>query len=104
MNALLSVGALARENSQFHGTSGVSAGGRSLGFIPAFRDSVSGRAYPSRFADGRPAPIHLLDGLPETLVIERRPDGTVTAVKQTVVSGFLRDGQFYTRDQAATLA
>jgi len=103
MNTLVSAGSLARENRQFHGTKGVSAGCRSQGFIPAFRDASSGRTYPSRFADGRLAPIHLLDGLPEKLVLERSTAGAVTAVKHTVISGFLLDGRFYTRDQAAAL-
>jgi len=79
----------------------VSAANRSYRFIPAFYDAATGQAYRSRFADGRPAPIHLLDGLPEPLVLERTPAGAVRAAIDTVTAGFLRAGRFYTREQAA---
>ena len=55
----------------------------------------------SQTRNGRPAPLHLLDGLPESLVIERSAAGIVKAVKKTVTAGFLLMGQFYTREQAA---
>jgi hypothetical protein len=45
--------------------------------------------------------VHLLDGLPDDLVVHRTAEGRVTAVKHTLVSGFLRAEQFYTREQAA---
>ena len=62
MNTPFSVDTLARENRQFRHTAGVSEGCRSRHFVPAFYDAATGRSYPSRFADGRPAPLHLLDG------------------------------------------
>ena len=68
---------------------------------PAFRDASTGVIYPSRFADGRPAPMHVWDGLPESAILERAPDGRVAVLKQTVVAGFSRGGRFYTREQAA---
>lgn len=55
---------LQRENSAYEGSGGVSAANRSLGFRPAFRSLETGSVYPSRFADGRSAPIHVIDGLP----------------------------------------
>jgi hypothetical protein len=55
----------------------------------------------SRFANGNPAPIHVLDGLPEDWVIGRDKGGRVMAVKDSVISGFMRQGRFYTRAQAA---
>ncbi len=45
--------------------------------------------------------MHLLDGLPEEWVRERHPSGRVAVVKYSVVSGFLRQGEFYTREQVA---
>jgi hypothetical protein len=45
--------------------------------------------------------VHLLDGLPDDLVVHRNTEGRVTAVKHTLVPGFLRAEQFYTREQAA---
>ena len=101
MKTAFSVSTLVNENRQYHSTGGVSAGNRAQRFIPAFCDVATGRAYRSCFADGRPAPIHLLDGLPEPLILERTAFGTVKAVKHTVTAGFLRDGEFYTREQAA---
>jgi hypothetical protein len=55
----------------------------------------------SRFANGTPAPIHILDGAPEEWVVARDPSGRVIAVKASVIAGFLHQGRFYTRAQAA---
>ncbi len=74
------------ESSRFHGTGGVSAGNRSDGFRPAFLDTDTGAVYLSRYCDGRPAPFHLLDGLPDELVLRRNASGRVQAVKSAVVS------------------
>lgn len=92
---------LQRENDCYRGTGGVSQGNRSCGFRPAFFDGDTAAVYLSRFADGQPAPFHLLDGLPDEVVLSRNPTGRVAAVKQTLVSGFVLDGCFYTREQAA---
>ena len=91
---------LARENVHYLGTAARSAGNRRQGFRPAFLDSDTGAVHPSCFADGRPAPVHMIDGLPHELVVARTPAGRVCAVKASVVSGFTRDGCFYTREQA----
>jgi hypothetical protein len=100
----LSPGQLALENERFRGTAGASAAGRAAGFRPAFLDRATRTVYPSRYADGRAAPFHLLDGLPPSLVVSRAGDGRAAAVKQSVVSGFVRNGRFYTREQAARAA
>ena len=97
----LSVRALARQNRAYHNSGGVSAGNRGHGFCPAFLDEVTGIAYLSRFANGSAAPVHVLDGLPDELVIRRNAHGSVTAVRTGVIAGFFRDGVFYTRKQAA---
>jgi hypothetical protein len=94
---------LRAENQHFWNTGGVSQNNRDQGFHPAFLDTVTGQVYLSRFANGNPAPIHLLDGLPDDLVMHRSAEGRVTAVKHTLVSGFLRAERFYTREQAAQL-
>jgi len=95
---------LEHENLRHLGTAGVSAENRSLGFQPAFVDRETRAIYLSRFADGRPAPCHVLDGLPRELVLSRRACGRVAAVKRSLVSGFVRDGRFYTREEAAAQA
>lgn len=48
-----------------------------------------------------PAPFHLLDELPGALVLARTESGRVAAVKDSVVSGFVLEGRFYTRERAA---
>lgn len=98
---LLTPEQLRKDNNQFADTTGVSKNCRPLGFRPAFHDTHTGSTYLSRFSNGQPAPFHLLEGLPDTLVAARSSTGTATAVKATVVAGFLRDGCFYTREQAA---
>ena len=92
---------LQRQNLAFRGTGGISPNNRKRGFCPAFRDNANGRVFLSRFANGSPAPLHVLDGLPDEVVIERGADGRPITVKQTVVAGFLSAETFYTRDQAA---
>ena len=101
MNAAMTENVLKRENVEFHGTGGRSQENASLGFRPAFMDSETSMVYPSCFADGRPAPMHLLDGLPAEVVISRTANGRVKAVKSTIVSGFMLAGVFYTREAAA---
>jgi hypothetical protein len=100
----LSTQYLQLEAAAHRGTGGVSCENRTLGFRPAFRDTETGETYPSRFADGRPAPFHLLDGLPEHLVLARDRYGRDSRVIGTIIAGFLRDGIFYTRSEAAALA
>ena len=97
---LMSPAVLARENRCFKGTGGISQENGRYGFVPAFLDSATGTIYLSRFPDGRIAPIHLLDGLPDELVSQRSTAGKVTAVKNSVMAGFVRCGRFYTREQA----
>lgn len=92
---------LRQENERYAGSGGISQENRGLGFRPAFRDSSTGIVYPSCFADGRPAPFHLLDGLPDDLVLQRSDCGRVLAAKPDLTSGFVFCGRFYTRDEAA---
>ena len=85
-------------------SAGCSAASSRLGFRPAFLDYATLTIYASRHADGRLAPFHLIDGLPDEVVILRDPSGRVVAVKATVVAGFERNGFFYTRAAAARAA
>ena len=94
---------LALETAQYRGTGGVSENNRGLGFQPAFSDRETGTVYLSRFADGRLAPCHLLDGLPADVVLARTEQGRVMRVKASVVSGFVHEARFYTRDEAAAM-
>ncbi len=92
---------LVRENLAYRHTGGVSEENRCSGFVPAFRDIETGEIYPSLRADGCPVPFHCLDGLPDAVVLHRDTSGTPVTLKASLVAGFLRDGVFYTRDQAA---
>lgn len=94
---------LHRENARFGGGGGVSRHNRAHGFLPAFLDHVSGRVYRACFANGSPAPMHLLDGLPDEVVIRRDTRGRVVAVRAGIEAGFLHGARFYSRQQAAAL-
>lgn len=65
-------------------------------FQPAFLDTGTMAIYRSRYADGTPAPYHLLDGLPDAVVWSRAPDGRVAMAKPTLIRGYVRKGFFYT--------
>jgi hypothetical protein len=104
MRGILSRQVLARQNRAFAKSAGVSENNRSAGFVPAYLDVASGVSVISRFADGRPAPVHLLDGIPEEWVATRDTAGRVASVRRGIVAGFVRDGRFYTREEAALAA
>ena len=97
----LTIRELEDQNSRFKSTGGISQENRSYGFLPAFLDRCTGAVYLSRFGDGRVAPIHLFDRLPSELVAQRTASGKVSALKGSVVAGFVHHGRFYTRAQAA---
>ena len=101
MKQILNEALLRHENANHAGTGGRSQENGSLGFRPAFYDFATQKIYLSRFPDGRLAPCHLLDGLPDEIVVDRAASGRVTSVKATVISGFVRNGYFYTRTAAA---
>ena len=92
------------EAAAYRGSGGISAENHCMGFKPAFLDTATGIIYLSRFVDGRPAPYHILDGMPDELVLARDRRGAVSQVVGTVVAGFAKDGAFYTREEAAAAA
>lgn len=92
---------LEHQNEVFAGTGGVSQNNRKSGFIPAYKNTETGEAVVSCFADGRVAPVHLLEGLPHAWVTARDEQGRASQVAPSVIAGFIRDGVFYTRAAAA---
>jgi hypothetical protein len=98
---MLSAAVLGDQNRRFRNTGGRSQENRSEGFRPGYQDTATGHTYLSCFADGRPAPLHLLDGLPAEVAVSRDAHGRISAVKATVVAGFIRNSRFYTRQEAA---
>jgi hypothetical protein len=103
MTQMLTKERLRRENLAFAGTAGVSAANGRRRLRPAFRDPLTGRVEIARYEDGRPAPVHIICGLPVEWVRERDAEGHITAIRPDIESGFVRDGVFYTREQAAAL-
>lgn len=96
---LLSKQVLEQENHDFEPTGATSKACKKSGFVPAFYDTRSKRSVISRYANGKPAPIHLLDGVPVEWVAEYDTEGHVATLRPGVISGFLRAGRFYTREQ-----
>ncbi|MBL0141647.1 MAG: dihydroorotase [Betaproteobacteria bacterium] len=74
-----------------------------VGFRPSFYDHASCTLYPSRHADGSPADNHVLDGLPDEVVVVRACN-RVLAVRMTLVAGFERGGYFFTKAAALRAA
>lgn len=92
---------LQQQTLQFRGTGGISQENRQFGFIPAFKDQETERVYLCCEADGRLASCHLLQNLPDHLVIARDRRGNIMSLKDSIISGFCLKGQFYTREQAS---
>ena len=89
------------ENLAFGGTKGVSKNNRADGFKPAFRNQRTGQVELARFENGNPAPIHLIAGLPGEWAATKNKDGAVASLHGGIVAGFVRDGVFYSREEAA---
>ncbi len=101
MNKAFTKRELTFQNVVLLGTGGLSAENRRSGFVPVFLDTERAEVHPSCYANGQIASIHILDGLPEHLILANEESGAVSQVKRSVIPGFLRKGQFYTREEAA---
>jgi hypothetical protein len=99
----LSDNELRTQNSAYSNGGGVSQHNRHAGFVPAYKNVRTGVAIVSRFADGRPAVVHVLEGLPDDWVASRDRHGNIRRVVSSVIAGFVRDGSFYTREAAARI-
>lgn len=100
----LSKNLLEQQNRTYHGSGGTSPQNKNYGFKPAFFDEKTRTVHLARFADGRIAPMHLLEGLSDELVADRSADGAIISIRKEVIAGFTRHGIFYTREQAAKAA
>ncbi len=89
------------ENEAFAGTGGVSENNCRSRFLPAFQDGLTGRVELARTESGSCAAMHLLCCLPDEWVTERDAEDRIVALRDSIVAGFVRDGVFYTRDEAA---
>lgn len=91
------------ENREYANTAGISRNNRAMGFLPGFMDTVTGRMDIARFASGAPSPVHVLDGVPAEWVVSRSSSGRVVSVRESIVSGFIQGGRFYTRQDVAAI-
>jgi hypothetical protein len=103
MKQMLTSDDVVQQSLAYRGTGGVSAENRAFGFLPAFLDRESGRIHLSCDARGVPAAIHQFDGLPAEWIVARDQTGKPCAVKASIEAGFVREGYFFTREQAAQL-
>lgn len=94
---------LALENLAFGGTAGVSCNNSESGYIPAFLDKKTGQIEISRLKNGRPSPMHIINWLPKKWASSLASDGTVECLKPGIIAGFVCEGIFYTREEAAEL-
>ncbi len=101
MDICLSDAELADENRRFARSGGVSENNRDAGFVPAYRDGDSGRVVLSKTADGSIATVHTLEGLPDEWIATHDETGRAASLKSGIVSGFYRNGEFFTREEAA---
>ncbi|GGB87094.1 hypothetical protein GCM10011352_11250 [Marinobacterium zhoushanense] len=92
---------LESENIEYRHTGGISQNNAQYAFVPAFQDECDRRVELSRFRDGRVAPFHTLDGLPEEWIVKRDRAGRIVAIRSSIVSGFVRHGRFFSRQEAA---
>ncbi|KEA65324.1 hypothetical protein ADIMK_0281 [Marinobacterium lacunae] len=92
---------LEQENIEYQHTGGISQNNAQHAFVPAFQDACDQRVELSRFRDGRVASFHTLDGLPEEWIVKRDRAGRVVEIRSSIVSGFVRHGRFFSRQEAA---
>lgn len=98
LESKLSYAALTMENKQYAGSGGISENNHQYGFIPAFRNEENLEVRLSYKANGKISPVHVLEGLPPHWFID---SGQTLELKVSIVSGFVRQGCFYTRSEAA---
>ena len=70
---------------------------------PCFLNKATGEIFLSQYPNGIACPFHNLNGLPEEVVLRRGNDGSVIEVLPTIISGFVKDNKFYSRDEIKVL-
>jgi hypothetical protein len=89
------------QHPAYHETREHTVGPALMGFLPAFRDLHTQEIHLSVSGNGKLASVHLLDHLPDHWVIERDELGRITALKEGIVAGFMRQDRFFTRAELA---
>lgn len=67
-----------------------------FGLMPAFRNLNTHETHLSSYGDGKPAVVHVLDGIPRAWIESFDQDGRAVALKPGIVAGYMRAGHFYT--------
>lgn len=93
--------AVARASLAFRGSCGESEVACRHAFVPAFRNSRDGCVEIAKLADGNPAAMHLISHLPGEWAARCDAQGNVLELIAGIEAGFVRDGQFYSRAEAA---
>ena len=68
----------------------------SFGFMPAFMHMNTRETHLASYCDGKPAVVHVLDGVPHYWVETWGHDGRAVTLKAGIVAGYMRTGHFYT--------
>ncbi|MDQ1362358.1 MAG: hypothetical protein QG652_218 [Pseudomonadota bacterium] len=68
----------------------------SFGFMPAFMHVNTRETHLASYLDGKPAVVHVLDGVPHYWVEAWGQDGRALSLKTGIVAGYMRTGHFYT--------
>jgi hypothetical protein len=94
---------LQQENQVFRGTAGISRNNADQGFRPGFLHKQTGRVELARDEHGDPATLHMIGWLPREWAATTAPDGQIRSLVSGIIAGFVLDGVFYTREEAAEL-
>ena len=74
-----------------------------MGCRPAFLDTRTGSIRIARLADGSPAGAHIISWLPKDWATALDSNGLVMSLNYRIIAGFMCDGIFYNRAQAADM-
>jgi hypothetical protein len=69
-----------------------------FGFLPAFRDMLTGRTHLATNPDGSIANMHILDHLPMEWADEVDSSGQIISLRDGIMAGFVRGSSFFTLD------
>lgn len=83
-----------------HSAQNVKAISNQSRFVPAFMDKRNGRIEIARTRVGLPATYHVIEWLPREWASTVTDTGRVSCLHPQIVSGFVHNGIFYTREEA----
>lgn len=92
---------LAIQASDYPGARSVPHHVADAGLTPAFLDKRTGRIEIARTRVGLPASTHVIDWLPREWAKSVTDKGRVSSLRPEIISGYIRDGIFYTREEIA---